>query len=157
MIGAAAFLGLSFVGYWMYGVYLHAPPTSPSPSPTPAHSNPHPATSNGANAGADVGHMGELEDYDGDGLPVSGVTCVTCDTEVCHCVLPHSHLPRISLPRFHPSRCATDTYSLKHALSLSHIPSHPTPCVSYLNRSGRRKGWTDRLHRRRQGGLGSGK
>lgn len=63
MIGAAAFIGLSLVGYWMYGVYLHAPPTSPtSPGGTGNDAN---------NASPDIGHRGELGDYDGDELPVS--------------------------------------------------------------------------------------
>ena len=59
----------------MYGVYLHAPPTSPS-SPT----HPHSGTGTDANASADMVHRGDLGDYDGDEMPVSGVIswCIWC-------------------------------------------------------------------------------
>ena len=72
MIGAAALIGLSFVAYWMHGVYVRAPPT------TPTHLNP--ATGNDANAGEGVGHMGELEDYDGDELQVIIVMSLSLST-----------------------------------------------------------------------------
>ena len=146
VIGAAAFIGLSLVGYWMYGIYIHAPPTTPTnPADTGNHAN---------NDGVDVdGYRGELDDFDGIELQV--------------CADSFFLFPIDSLDVTNKCICICSLCPLLFSLSHSHDPLY---MYTYLylfvhlffaiyNRIGKmKKGWHDRLfHRHREGDEGSGK
>ena len=90
----------------MYGVYLHAPTTTPS-SPT----HPHSGTGDDANASANMGHRGELEDYDGDEMPVSGVMTNT----VYSLLTIRSHVNLLDVLPTH-SLTHTSSHSLLHTI-----------------------------------------